>query len=292
MVSLSWLYSRYQHLDAAHSLFALLQVVVVALIANAALLLGRGLARKPVNLAVAVAAALLFGLKVSPFLVILAGAAAGSLLLRSTGTKSPGSPATGELFHGKPLLLLLALLAAGLAAAYAFDPTLFRLALTMLKIDCFAFGGGFAALPLMMHETVDVRSWLTGKAFMDGIALGQVTPGPIVITATFVGFMAAGLTGALVATVSIFAPSFLVLLITAPLFDRLKASPVFLGATRGAFATFLGLLIFMTVKFALLVPWDTLRVGVAFVSFGALLMKVDTFYIVLAGALLSLFLFR
>jgi chromate transporter len=70
---------------------------------------------------------------------------------------------------------------------------LFDLALLMIRVDLFAFGGGFASLPLMLHEVVDARHWMNSRSFMDGIALGQVTPGPIVITATFVGFNVAGL---------------------------------------------------------------------------------------------------
>jgi chromate transporter len=292
MLTLSSLYLRYHELPAVAALFAVLQVIVVALIANATFLLGKGLIRQPVNIAIALASAVLFGLTVSPFLVILGGGAVGALLLRRKGPHiDPGSTG-GVLFHGKPVLLFLALIAAGLTAAYAVNPKLFHVALTMLKVDCFAFGGGFAALPLMLHEVVNVKGWLTGPAFMDGIALGQVTPGPIIITATFVGFLTAGLAGAVVATCAIFSPSFVVLLIAAPLFERLKSSPVFTGATRGVFATFLGLLIFMTVKFGLLVPWDAVRVGVGFLAFGALLRKVDTFYIVLGGAVLSFVLFR
>lgn len=83
-------------------------------------------------------------------------------------------------------------------------------------MDLFAFGGGFASVPLMLHEIVDVRHWMDSKAFMDGIGLGQVTPEPIVITATFVGFHVAGLWGAFCGTIGIFAPSFLMVLITVP----------------------------------------------------------------------------
>ena len=292
MLTLSFLYGRYHQLPLVISLFAVLQVIVVAIIANATLLLGRGVARQPIHAAIALAAALGLGLGISPFLVILFGAAAGSLVPDRSRPAGQDRPAPGPQFHAKAVLICLGLMAAGLAGAYAADRALFRLALTMIKIDFFAFGGGFAALPLMLHEAVYSQGWMTNAAFMDGIALGQVTPGPIVITATFVGYMTHGLTGALVATCAMFAPSFLMVLTTAPLFDRLKGSPLFLGATRGAFATFLGLLLYMTVKFGLNVPWDYLRAGVGLLSFAALLKKIDTFYVVLAGALVSFFLFR
>ena len=95
----------------------------------------------------------------------------------------------------------------------------------MMKIDLFAFGGGFTSLPLMLHEVVELRGWIDEKTFMNGIALGQVTPGPIVITATFVGYLLYGFWGSVVATLSIFTPSFLMLVIINPFFDRLKASP-------------------------------------------------------------------
>ena len=67
-------------------------------------------------------------------------------------------------------------------------------------------------MPLMLHEIVNVRGWMDSKTFMDGIALGQVTPGPIVITSTFVGYLTYGIAGAIVATVAIFTPSFLMVI--------------------------------------------------------------------------------
>ena len=106
---------------------------------------------------------------------------------------------------------MLALSALALAVLYGVDRQLGVLAATLARIDLLAFGGGFAAVPLMQHEVVAVRGWMSAPAFIDGIALGQVTPGPIVITATFVGYAVRGVAGALVATVAAFAPSFIVL---------------------------------------------------------------------------------
>ncbi|HCZ11314.1 MAG TPA: hypothetical protein DHV16_03460 [Nitrospiraceae bacterium] len=167
----------------------------------------------------------------------------------------------------------------------------FNLAVTMIKIDLFAFGGGFASLPLMLHEVVTVEGWMDSKTFMDGIALGQITPGPIVITAAFVGYVMYGIAGAAVATIAVFAPSLLILTASAPVFERFKISPFFQGAIKGILASFAGLLLFVALKFALAVPWDIIRVLFVVTTFIALLRKVDTLYIVLAGAILSLVLF-
>jgi chromate transporter len=124
---------------------------------------------------------------------------------------------------------------------------------------------------------------------MDGIALGQVTPGPIVITATFVGYLVYGLSGAVVATIGIFAPSFFMLVIVAPFFDRLKTSAYFLRAIDGVFASFVGLLLYVCFKFATTVPWDIPRIVLGLAALAALIRKVDILYIVLAGAVISVF---
>jgi chromate transporter len=171
------------------------------------------------------------------------------------------------------------------------DAKLFNLAALMMKIDLFAFGGGFASLPLMLHEIADVRGWMDNKTFMDSIALGQITPGPIVITATFVGYLIHGTSGAIVATFAVFTPSFLMVVVITPIFDRLKVSAYFLGVAKGILASFVGLLFFVTVKFALAVPWDIARALLVCAVFAALIKKVDVLYIVLMAAIISPLLF-
>jgi len=143
----------------------------------------------------------------------------------------------------------------------------------------------------MLHEMVTVRGWMDSKTFMDGIALGQVTPGPIVITATYVGYVVLGLLGAVIATISIFTPSFVLLVMAVPCYDKLKHSSYFLRATKGILSSFIGLLLFVVVKFSLVVPWDIVRTLLAFVAFIGLLKKVDILYIVLASAVISAFIF-
>jgi chromate transporter len=188
----------------------------------------------------------------------------------------------------KAIVLLVLLLFAGLAALFVANRDLFKLAMMMLRIDLFAFGGGYASLPLMLHEIVNVKGWMDYRTFMDGVALGQVTPGPIVITATFVGYLVYGIAGAVVATAAIFTPSLLILITVTPLFERLRTSAYFMRATKGILASFVGLLFFVAVKFLFNVPWDIVRVVLGLTALTALLSKVDVLYVVLTGAVISM----
>jgi chromate transporter len=159
----------------------------------------------------------------------------------------------------------------------------------MAWIDIFAFGGGFASVPLMFHEIVAVRSWMDAQTFMDGIALGQITPGPIVITATFVGYMVHGLIGAIVATVSVFLPSFLIVVGIVPYFDRVRNSIYFTRASSAVLCSFVGLLLTLIFRFASNIPWDVPRILLTAAALAALLFKIGIIWIVLAGIVISAF---
>ncbi|HLE18717.1 MAG TPA: chromate transporter, partial [Syntrophales bacterium] len=136
----------------------------------------------------------------------------------------------------------------------------------------------------------NVRGWMDSKTFMDGIALGQVTPGPIVITSTFVGYIFHGLPGAIVATTAIFTPSLLMGVILTPVFDRLKSSVYFTNATKGILASFVGLIFFVSMKFAMDVHWDIFRVLIG-VAFAALFKKIDVLYVVIIASVSSVLIF-
>jgi chromate transporter len=159
----------------------------------------------------------------------------------------------------------------------------------MFRIDLFAFGGGFASVPLMFNEVVNVNAWMDGPTFLNGIALGQITPGPIVITATFVGFLLYGLLGGTIATFAVFLPSFLIVVGIGPYFDKLNAFPYFSKAVSGILSSFVGLLVAVTVLFALKVPWNLFRALIAVAAFIALLLKVEIYWVVLAGIVISIF---
>jgi chromate transporter len=292
MLILSVAYVNAHELPFAVSLFKGLQVIVVAIIANATYSFGKGILRNYKEMLIALISAALLWLGVSPFVVIIGAALAGTLFFMNPC--SPALPAhIGKRNQSefKQVMLLCFIFLAGLAGLYIADIKLFNLAALMLKVDLFAFGGGFGSVPLMLHEIVDVRRWIDGKTFMDGIALGQITPGPIVITATFVGYLMYGFAGALVATVAIFTPSFLILAVVTPFFDSLRTSKYFVGATKGILATFVGLLFYATIEFALAVPWDVVRVLLALGALTALIRKIDILYVVVAGSVISIIIF-
>jgi chromate transporter len=175
-----------------------------------------------------------------------------------------------------------------LAVLFVARRQLFDLAVMMLRIDLFAFGGGFASVPLLFTEVVAVRHWLDGPALLDGIVLGQVTPGPIVITATFVGYLLQGLMGAIVATLGVFLPSFLIVVATAPHFDRLRNSPAFTKLIGGALCSFPGLLLVVAIHFAQSVKWDIPHLALAVAAFSALRLEVNILWVVILGTGLSL----
>jgi len=173
----------------------------------------------------------------------------------------------------------------------AFAPILAQLNLIFMKVDLMAFGGGWTSIPLIQREVVDRFAWVTTREFIDGIALGQVTPGPIVITATFVGYKAGGLVGALLGTIAVFFPSFLIVTTLAPHYDRIKRSAAIQVMVHGILAAFIGMLLFVAYRFGQEALGDWRTWGLMAAAWIALWRKVDLLAIIGVGAVLSLLLF-
>ena len=290
MVVFSAAYEQIQAFPVVVSVFDGLRVIVVAIVANATLSFGRTSLKNRLDMALALFAAVFFGFGVTPIAVIALAALAALLLYRGTDIGCDGKSVTSHTLSAKTgnirnaLITLTTAVAAIMILLFVVDRTLFGLGAIMLKVDLFAFGGGFASVPLMFHEVVEARGWLNNRTFMDGIALGQVTPGPIVITATFVGYQIAGVLGALAGTISIFTPSFLVVLVTVPYFDRLQHSPWFRRGLRGVLASFVGLLAAVAVNFGLTVSWSIPAILIAAAAFVALRFRIDILWVILIGA--------
>jgi chromate transporter len=293
MMTLAALYTNNHELPVVISAFSGLQAMIVATIANATLSFGKNSLKDWKAFIIAVIAIALFGLNVNPILVILLAALLGLALIQPRKSNSSHPPAAaGAPTNAKRLLLIVSVFAAGFLVLFLFRRTLFDLAVLMFRIDLFAFGGGFASVPLMFHEIVEVRHWIDGRTFMNGIVLGQVTPGPIVITATFVGFLLGGPIGGVIATIGIFLPSFILVVGISPYFDQLRTSPSFNKAIGGVLCSFVGLLLTVTIRFALNVQWDMSHILLASAALIALLRKIDILWVVVVGTTISVIWFR
>ncbi len=289
MLMLSIAYTNSHGIPQVISLFNGLQVLVVAILANAAYSFGRDTFKNYKIIVTTLVSTSLLWLGVSPFFVIAVAALAGIVLFKNNHFASLSAQASGTAKGSfKQFLLLSLIITAGLIGLYLASINLFSLAVLMMKIDLFAFGGAFASIPLMLHEIVDVKGWLDSKTLMDGIALGQVTPGPIVITAAFVGYLMYGLTGSLIAAIAIFTPSFLILTGIMPFYDRVKTSRYFLRASKSILATFVGLLLYAALKFAFVVPWDAVRILLLLGVSIALFKKIDILYVVIISSVISI----
>jgi chromate transporter len=196
MLALSWAYFQHGASLRLDSVFYGVKPVAVAIVAAAVFRTGRA-AVTDWKLAALFVASLVLTLAVPVWepLVLLAAGLIAVLLYGSLPLFPARLPAFVFFAAAAPLLVWR-------------GDALLDLALLFLRTGGLLFGGGFVMIPLIQHDVVDRFGWLSREQFLDGVALGQSTPGPIVITATFVGYGAAGLPGAAVATVAVFLPSF------------------------------------------------------------------------------------
>jgi chromate transporter len=217
--ALAWAYGRYGHLPQAEGLLYGVKPVIIAVVVQALLRLGRSALKSP-GLTVAGAACLALGAAGLHELVLLFGAGIAVALAR--GLARPGAKTAGVL----PPWPIVAV-AATAAAPPVQVSTLF---LVFLKVGAVLFGSGYVLLAFLRAELVARLGWLTEAQLLDAIAVGQVTPGPVFSTATFVGYVLAGHAGAAAATAGIFLPAFLFVAASGPLVPRLRRS-----AAAGAF---------------------------------------------------------
>ncbi len=157
------------------------------------------------------------------------------------------------------------------------------LAWVALKVGALSYGGGFVIIPLMQHDAVHTYHWMTATQFLDAVALGQITPGPVVQTVAVVGYAAAGLGGGLLAAAVAFAPSFVFVLVGGPRFARLRASGRVQAFLAGAGPASLGAIAGSAVPLALALSewWQLVVTGLAAV--GLLVLRRGV-VVVLAGA--------
>jgi chromate transporter len=272
VLALAWAYVRYGALPAVDALFYGIQPVVVAIILGAAWRMGRtSLQGLGLPLLAAVAGIAAWGTPVDSAWILVA---AGVVWLLAQRMPRPALPA---------LLVLPP------AATSTPLPELFA---AFLKIGALLFGSGYVLVAYLEDEIVR-RAWVTQAELLDGIAAGQMTPGPVLTTAAFIGYLIRGPAGALTATAAIFLPSFLIVLAMAPFLPRLRSSPATSAFLAGVNAAVVALIVVAALRLAQPLAVDPLRLAlVAAALVAQLRFRLPGPYLVLAGALAGLLLTR
>jgi chromate transporter len=233
------------------------------------------------------------------YLAVFLGAGLLRLILGGT---LPGPAWSGEKVGASPAvhpglvitqaagsLLALALLVWGL---WHWDSQLGQMSLIFLKIGVISFGGGYVMIPILQWEMVDHLGWLTLRQFLDGILLGFVTPGPIIITATFIGYGLKGLMGAVVGTISIFLPPILIVIFLSPHYQQIKEITWMRPVIQGILSALVGMLVLVLLQMgrASLVDWQSwvIMAGAAAALIG---FQVNLLWVAAAAAALSLVIF-
>jgi chromate transporter len=161
--------------------------------------------------------------------------------------------------------------------------------LTFLKIGAVLYGSGYVLLAFLRVDFVVRLGWLTDQQLLDAVAIGQVTPGPVFTTATFIGYVLAGVPGALWATLGIFLPAFIFVAISNPLIPRLRNSPWASGLLDGVNIASLGLMAAVTWQLGRASLIDLLTVAVALLSAGLLLRyNINATWLIAGGAVVGL----
>jgi len=189
------------------------------------------------------------------------------------------------------LLPVLARPARLLAVTAAGTGTLVALGLFFLKAGAFIFGSGLAIVPFLREGVVVQHHWLTSRQFLDAVAIGLITPGPVVITATFIGYLVAGLPGALVATAAIFAPIYAGVVLPGSWFVRHKDNPQIKAFVKGATAAAAGAIAGAVYVLTRQTVTDWATAGIALVALAVVLrFKNKEPFIVALGAVAGLLL--
>jgi chromate transporter len=278
VLALAWLYVRYGNTPTASSILYGVKPVVVAIIVVAIFELARTAIRGPLFMIVGLA---VFALALAGVneLVLLA---AGALLVAVVANRARQRPPRGTLAV-LPLSLSAPMLFFQPGAANQVE--LPRLFWEFLKFGSVVFGSGYVLLAFLRGDLVDRLHWLTDQQLADAIAVGQVTPGPVFTTATFIGYLLAGLPGAALATIGIFGPSFVLVAAVSPLIARLRRSTWAGSLLDGVNIAAVGLMAAVTLALGRAALVDPLTVAFAV---GALVVlvwwKVNSAWLIAAGA--------
>jgi chromate transporter len=281
----AWIYIVYGDFPQIAPLFYGIKPAVLAVILGALWKLGKKAVKGYQLFLIGLGVAVLLLLGINEVIALLIGGFVGMLLLRKVLPKETAEGLIATLSFGT-------ILKAVAATTAKIVPPLWKLGLFFLKVGAILFGSGYVLIAFIEGELVNQNGWLTQQQLLDAIAIGQFTPGPVLSTSTFIGYVIAGLPGAIVATIGIFFPSFIFVMILNPLIPKLRDSQwtsAFLDAVN---VSAVGLMTVVTLQLALNLFWqplDYIAIFIFIISAIALFrFKLGAPWLVLGGAILGL----
>lgn len=275
VMGLAWAYLRFGSTPQAGWLLYGVKPVVIAIILQALWELGNKAVKRGWMAAVGAAVAVLYLLGINEILLLFAGGAVVMLLLNRE--RQTAGPLAG---WAAPLLGI------GLPGLAAIPFNLPLLFFTFLKIGAILYGSGYVLLAFLRSDFVVRYGWLSDQQLLDAIAIGQVTPGPVFTTATYIGYLLGGPGAAVLATLGIFLPSFIFVALSSPLIPRLRSSAWAGALLDGINVSSLGLMAAVTVRLASASLVDLPAVLFGALALGALLrFRLNSTWLILAGAL-------
>jgi chromate transporter len=291
---LAWIYVTVGTLPQATNFLFGIKPAVISVILVAVVRLGKT-AAKNVRLTVigiAVAAVSLMGM--NEVVALLIGGIIGIVLYELIDRQKKGI--SGWLlpsFLQLPVLLTWseAKAAASVSAAGIAGISLWKLGLFFLKIGSVLYGSGYVLVAFLEGGLVKDYGWLTNQQLLDAIAIGQFTPGPVLSTATFVGYVLSGIPGATVATAAIFLPSFLFVLVLNPIIPRLRASKVMSAFLDAVNVSAIGLMAAVVISLAgrTLTDWRAIVIAIV-AAIAGIRFKLNNVWLILGGAVTGWFL--
>jgi len=278
VLGLAWLYVQYGSYPQAEWLLYGIKPVVIAIVLQALLGLGKKAIKDWVTGIFVAGVMILYWLGLNEIVLLFGGGLVLFLIKRIKNINS--TQLAGVILPGG----ILSVIPQAISAVQL--PVLF---FTFLKIGSILYGSGYVLLAFLRSDFVVHLGWLTDQQLIDAIAIGQVTPGPVFTTATFIGYLVAGVPGALLATLGIFLPSFIFVALSSPLVPKLRNSKTFGVLLDGVNAVSLGLMAAVLVQLGRSSLIDPLTIIIGIISAILLIrFRVNSTWLILGGGILGL----
>ena len=291
---LAWMYVRFGAIPEVAPFLVGIKPAVISIILVAVIRLGKTAAKNTqlIIIGTAVGAASLLG--ISEILALLSGGMSGIILYKMkqsegrvpSGWILPFLVNLGNIFKSSEAKAAVAVSATGIIGI-----SLWKLGLFFLKVGSVLYGSGYVLIAFLEGGLVKDYGWLTQQQLLDAVAVGQFTPGPVLSTATFVGYIVSGVPGALVSTAAIFLPSFIFVLLLNPIIPRLRASKMMSAFLDAVNISAIGLMAAVVVNLAgsTLTDWRTIFIA-AGAAIAGIRVKLNAAWLVAGGAVTGWFL--